>query len=261
MIVQPAFFLDLDKIAVSGQCFRWQKIGERAYRIPVSGRTLVLRQPAPNRLEAECAPEEWERLWASYLDLGADYAAYADQVDPQDNYLSAAVKAAYGVRVLRQPLWETMASFIISQNNNIPRIQKSIAALCGGDGNPFIEPQSAAALSLEALRAAGLGYRAPYLKKAALRYVKDGLSDSSTFADYGEAKAYLMSYDGVGPKVADCVCLFALGMKDAFPVDTWVKRILSAHYAEGFPLERYQGFAGVVQQWLFYYERLQSGKL
>lgn len=255
MICERVSFFDLDKIAQSGQCFRWVQTGEHAYAVPVFGRVLRLRQPAPGTVEAACSREEWETLWKPYLDLDCDYGAYQAKVDKNDAYLKAAMTAAYGVRVLRQPLWETMVSFIISQNNNIPRIKKSILTLCGGQEAAFITPEAVAAASLETLRQAGLGYRAPYLHSAALQYIKDGLDHGADFSGYGEAKAYFQSYHGIGPKVADCICLYGLGLKDAFPMDTWVKRILSRYYNGIFPLGRYEGFAGVLQQWMFYYER------
>lgn len=248
-------FFSARKIAESGQCFRWQRDGKEGYRIPAWGKVLRLKQTGPELAEIDCTPEDWKAVWSPYLDLTWDYEGCAAQIDPGDAYLLAAAQAARGVRILRQPLWETMASFIISQNNNIPRIQKSLLALCQGPEAPFPGPETVAEMSDDALRAVGLGYRVPYLRSAALRYVRDGLSDRADLGSYGEAKAYLMSYTGVGPKVADCICLYGLNHKDAFPMDTWVRRIVKEHYAGVFPLGRYQGCAGVMQQWMFCYER------
>lgn len=255
MIRETTRFFDADKIAASGQCFRWHREGAHAYSVPAWGRVLRLRQPSPDWLEADCSPEEWRTLWRPYLDLDTDYAAYAAQIDPEDAYLLAALGAAAGVRILRQPLWETVASFIISQNNNIPRIQKSLLALSGGPEAAFPQPEAVAAMTDEGLRAAGLGYRVPYLRYAALRYMRDGLEDGASLGGYGEARQYWMSYSGIGPKVADCICLYGLGYKDAFPMDTWVRRIVRLHYNGVFPLGKYEGFAGVLQQWMFCYER------
>ena len=112
-------FFDLDKIADSGQCFRWEKLGRRHYRIPAMGKLLTIYQPAPNLIEADCTLEAWDQTWQSYFDLDTDYNAIRDAIDPEDYYLRAAASEAEGIRILRQDLWETMASFIISQNNNI----------------------------------------------------------------------------------------------------------------------------------------------
>lgn len=254
-------FFDSEKIAVSGQCFRWQRLAKNRYRIPAFGQSLTLTQQEEGRIQVDCSLAQWDSLWARYFDMDGDYPAWTAAIDPTDDYLQAAAVSARGVRVLRQPLWETLASFLISQNNNIPRIQKSLRLLCKGAEEGFVSPDEIAQASPEMLREAGLGYRAPYLQAAARRYLRDGLTDGSSLGSLGEARAYLQSYQGVGPKVADCVCLYGLGLKDAFPMDVWVKRILSRHYEGVFPLMRYEGFSGVLQQWMFYYERETEGKL
>lgn len=252
-------FFDAERIAESGQCFRWQKAGEGEWLIPAHGRTLHLRELGKNILELDCSAQEWEDIWRVYFDADTDYEAIAASVDEKDTYLHRACEAARGVRVLRQPLFEVVISFIISQNNNIPRITKSIAALCGGQAAPFPGPETVAAMGEEQLRAFGTGYRAPYIKKAALKYLEDG-TEKMSFSSYGEAKAYFETFTGIGPKVADCICLFGLGKKDAFPMDTWMKRIVAREYGGIFPIGRYPESAGILQQWMFYYERLRENQ-
>ncbi len=245
-------FLDLDKIARSGQCFRWEPAGPGAYIIPAFGRSLRVRQTGINEMEADCAPAEWDAVWAAYFDWDTDYAAICERIDPADASLRAAAEAARGVRILRQELWETLISFIISQNNNIPRIKRTLKRLCERFGG-FPKPEALAGCGLDALREDGLGYRAPYLISAAAQFIADGpLPPGRAFED---DRATLMTYAGVGPKVADCVCLFGLGHKEAFPVDTWVRRVVKQRYQGRFPLERYPGCAGVMQQFLFFAER------
>ncbi|MDD3336855.1 MAG: DNA glycosylase [Eubacteriales bacterium] len=259
MIREEIPFFNAEKIARSGQCFRWQTVGDDGYTIPAFGKVLRLRQTNPWSIEADCTPNEWKQVWRPYLDLDCDYEAYGASISQQDAYLQAAFQAGWGIRVLHQSLWETMASFIISQNNNIPRIQKSLLTLCGGPEAAFVCPETVAETSEDTLRAAGLGYRAPYLQNAARRYLQDGLSDDLSIG-LGEARRYFSSYFGIGPKVADCICLYGLGLKDAFPMDVWVKRILRNHYQGVFPFGQYEGYAGVLQQWMFYYERLLEGR-
>lgn len=253
-------FFDAGRIADSGQCFRWRHIGEGVWRIPAFGRLLEIVQPAEDVLKVYCSPMEWEEIWRRYLDWDTDYEAVAAKVDPADDYLLCASNASRGIRILRQPLWETMLGFLISQNNNIPRIRKSLNTICGSEEAPFPSPGDIARMTEEQLRSCGVGYRAPYIQKAALRYMQDGLSDETVFSSYGEAKTYLQTFAGIGPKVADCICLFALGMKDAFPMDTWMKRIVAVHYDGIFPLYRYPGCAGILQQWMFYYERQKGNQ-
>ena len=249
--------LNLDKIAASGQCFRWRRVGEQAYEIPLGESVLRIARRAQGVFDVDCDEAAWQRLWSPYFDLESDYGAYLASIDLTDEYLRAAAKAGEGIRILRQPLWETTASFIVSQNNNIPRIQGILRRLCGG-GDAFPEPARVAAMSEEGLRALGLGYRAAYLREAARRFVEERPETTRPPCAYGEDRAWLQGFLGIGPKVADCICLYGLGHKEAFPMDVWMKRIVREHYAGCFPLWRYQGFAGVLQQYLFYYERLHA---
>ena len=156
-------------------------------------------------------------------------------------------------------------TFIISQQNNIPRIQKCVDALCGEFGSEaenfhgntyrlFPGPETVASATEERLREMGLGYRAPYIVKTARMVCEKEVDlDRLPALGYEEAKAELLKLCGVGTKVADCICLFALHHIEAFPIDTHIKAMLK-RYPEGFPFERYQGFAGVLQQYAFYYE-------
>ncbi|MEG1776171.1 MAG: DNA glycosylase [Clostridia bacterium] len=247
-------FLNLQKTADSGQCFLWERMGEQAYRIRHAAHTLTIRQLPRGLFEMDCTPEEWESIWSPYFDLGVDYGAYCAGIDPADAYLRAAARSARGIRILRQELWETMVCFLVSQNNNIPRIKGTLNRLCALYGG-FPSPQQLARAGRAELEGCGLGYRAAYLPAAAAQYLRDCEAAPARAACWEDARAYLQTYAGIGPKVAECICLFGLGHKAAFPVDTWVKRILAAHYAEGFPAERYPGFQGVLQQFMFYYER------
>ncbi|MCI8814441.1 MAG: 8-oxoguanine DNA glycosylase, partial [Lachnospiraceae bacterium] len=177
----------------------------------------------------------------------------------------AAARLGGGIRILRQELWEMIVTFIISQRNNIPRIRKCVAALCREFGEKGVDfrgkvydmfptPLALAQASEETLRGCGLGYRAPYIQKTA-RMVRDGQVnlDDLFSMDYAGAKVQLLKLCGVGEKVADCISLFALHNIEAFPVDTHIQDTLK-RYPDGFPFERYAGFAGILQQYAFYYE-------
>jgi N-glycosylase/DNA lyase len=256
-------FIDLDKIADSGQCFRWEKTGSGSYVIPSGRNTLIVRQAAPDTIEADCSPEEWKRYWATYFDAGTDYEAIVKSIDPSDSYLTAAAEAAHGIRILKQEPWETIASFIISQNNNIPRIKASIQKLCAVFGH-FPSASDIILCSPKVLSKLGLGYRDEYLWKAAMEYIDEEPSFLDGWFEpdrqrhgttYEEERAYFLTYKGIGEKVADCICLYGYGHKEAFPMDVWMKRIVVQHYRGSFPVEKYQPYAGVMQQFMFYYER------
>jgi len=247
-------WLDLKKIAESGQCFCWRLIGDGTYEVSSLGRKLAARQLSPDCIEASCDADEWRDIWSGYFDMGSDYAAYEASIDPDDEYLLAAANAAHGLRLLRQDFWETLVSFIVSQNNNIPRITGILNRLCVMcDGFP--NPTQLAALSVDELTKCGVGYRAPYLIAAAIKYIDDKPETFLSQYSYNEAKAYLMGYHGIGPKVADCVCLYGLGHREAFPRDVWVKRIEREHYDGCFPEFKYPECAGVLQLFMFWYER------
>ena len=247
--------VDLAQIAASGQCFRMAPIENGRWLVPMGGRIAVARQADASRIELS-ADKEDDAFWNAarrYFDADTSYLEAIQAIDPADTYLRAAAEAGRGIRILRQPLFETLISFIVSQNNNIPRIRTIIAKLCGGADQPFPMPQKLAAWTEDELRAVGLGYRAPYVRDAARRFDEHEEARLSAM-NYEEAKESLMTYSGIGPKVADCVCLFALGHKEAFPRDVWVKRILARHYPNGFA-QMDSPFAGVYQQYMFAYER------
>lgn len=254
--------LELDQIAASGQCFTWERLDGHAWRIPAGEHCLHARQEG-ERLILSCTREEFEEFWRHYFDIDTDYGALKAAVDPADRYLSAAVAHGGGIRVLRQDFWEVLVSFLISQNNNITRITRSMALLrekygkdCGAF-RAFPRPEALSGASEADVQALGLGYRAKYLVRLAGELSAGGLADlERTLAGCGdeEAEKVLMGFYGVGKKVADCVCLFGLHRADFFPVDTHIRQIFEQRYPQGFPYERYRGYLGIVQQYLFYYD-------
>ena len=260
---------DLDQIARSGQCFRFRPLGERHYALVAGGRYLEVSQQGQT-VRFDCPEDEFEAVWRPYFDLDADYGRYKSAVAKRDKYLQSAVAAAGGLRILRQELWETIVCFIISQQNNIARITKCVKNLCLLFGetcynkskqvyNAFPSAERLAACTADELAPIRLGYRAKYIVAAA-RQVASGEVDLDAVRrmDYAHAKAELMRLTGVGVKVAECICLFALHHIDAFPIDTHIRQMLDAHYPKGFPLRRYRGFAGVMQQYAFYYELVKD---
>lgn len=260
---------DLDQIARSGQCFRFRPLGERHYALVAGGRYLEVSQQGQT-VRFDCPEDEFEAVWRPYFDLDADYGRYKSAVAKRDKYLQSAVAAGGGLRILQQELWETIVCFIISQQNNIARITKCVENLCLLFGetcynkskqvyNAFPSAERLAACTADELAPIRLGYRAKYIVAAA-RQVASGEVDLDAVRrmDYAHAKAELMRLTGVGVKVAECICLFALHHIDAFPIDTHIRQMLDAHYPKGFPLRRYRGFAGVMQQYAFYYELVKD---
>ncbi len=255
----------LCQIAASGQCFRMEPFRDGSYTVIARDKYLKAFQEGP-RVTLDCAKEDFEAFWRRYFDLDTDYGAFISAIDENDSYLRAAAKFGSGIRILRQDIWETIVTFIISQQNNIPRIKKCIANICSKYGEQktapsgevyraFPRPEALAPLAEDALMGCNLGYRSKYVVRTA-REVDSGRFDPYALYSFGYEKAReaLLRLCGVGGKVADCICLFALHSIDAFPIDTHIKQVLAKQYVDGFPFERYKGFAGVLQQYMFFYD-------
>ncbi len=261
--------LDLKQIADSGQCFRWNEIEADRYGLIAFGKYLEITQ-CGDRFVFDCSDDEFEQVWKPYLDLNTDYEALMRLTpDKADLFMAEAFKYGSGIRILRQDFFETLISFIISQNNNIPRIRKNIEGLCErfGDkvftegelkGYSFPKPEVLASQTLESLAGLGLGYRDKYIISAANWYLteKDGLCKtlmSDICAD--EKRKILKSILGVGDKVANCIILFGLYGLDCCPIDTWIKKLISEDYNGVKPAWMDSPYAGLYQQYAFYYKR------
>lgn len=264
--------LDLKKIFDSGQCFRWQCIGEDAWRIPSSGKVLEVRQTAPDTAAFFCSEEEFEGFWKKYFDLGTDYDRISEMIDPEDCFLSEAAAAGRGIRILSQDPWETLVTFIISQRKSIPAIRTCVAKLCGacsrtgngrgGDTESSMRQFPSPEAVLEAgkngrLDTCSLGYRLPYVISAA-----ETVSGNEDFSmahlarlDDGALLQKLMQLKGVGIKVAKCTMLFGFHRLDTFPVDVWIGRALENEYGGNFDFRRYSPYGGVIQQYIFAWYR------
>ncbi len=261
----PCF--DLRQIAESGQCFRLTSAGEE-WRLVALGRFLRLKQEG-DRVRFYCSQEEFDRVWKQYFDLDTDYPSFVSAPPPSDGYLCRAAGYGCGIRILRQDPWETLVTFLISQRKSIPAIRGAVEALCGRYGKPirrgkgayraFPSPQALARCSREDLAACSLGYRVPYVLDAAQR-VSRGSPDLSALSGLDDESllAALTEIRGVGPKVAACTALFGYHRLGLFPRDVWINRVLEEQYRGDLDLSRYRGFAGVIQQYLFYYARSEK---
>lgn len=278
---------DLQQIADSGQCFRMNRIAEHHYSVISGERYLEIAQSG-SAFTFHC-PDEAFPFWQHYFDLKTDYSVFAAAIPKKDQYLREAAGAGSGIRILYQEPWEMILTFILSQQKTIPKIKEAVEALCRGYGTPiqadsqrtyYAFPSAAQlhAATLEDLKALKLGYRAKYILKVCGDCI-EGTLDLNHLSGlrYSEAMVYLTGFYGIGTKVANCICLFGLHHVEAFPVDTWIEQILLAHYYkkkyDTLPKNRlcqaiiednfgrYKGYAGVMQQYLFYYERLCRDKL
>lgn len=304
-----------DQIFDCGQCFRWEKLQreeenlqgeiEKHHGKMKKTKLGVWRGVAAGRVAKVVYEEETLTLrieelqakdeqglavidfWWNYFDLSRDYGDIKRQISEGDTVMAKASAYGEGIRILRQDFWETLISFIISQNNNIPRIKKCINVLaetlgerielraetttaCGDSArkkspskgdykelpNYYSLPEAKvlAAATMEDLAGCSLGYRDKYLIEAAKQYVESDL-------EFGSADE-LQSFCGVGPKVANCVALFGLGLVDSFPIDVWMRRVMNQLYGieekdlkamKKYAEEHFSPYGGIAQQYLFYY--------
>lgn len=265
--------LSLAQTLCCGQCFRWEALPGGLWRGVAAGRAVLLWESADGQLlclgQGGYVPEDEPDFWRRYLALDVDYAALQRVFRAAHPRLGACIDAAPGIRVLRQPFFETLETFLISQNNNIPRIRGIVARLCEAFGTPLGGGLYAfpAAERLAGCREADLaclraGWRASYLLDAAQRTASGELCESELRAmDTARARALLMQTRGVGPKVADCTLLYGLGHWDAYPVDVWMRRADRAlftgrvHDAGRYLNRRTQNCAGIAQQYIFAWAR------
>ena len=260
---------DIAQIFDCGQCFRFGKHPDKTdtYCGVAFGRYLEIMQ---NNAEVtfNCDEDTYKNLWHSFLDLDNNYSLYIDSFK-DDSVLYEASLFSSGIRLLKQDPWETLCSFIISQNNNIPRIKgiienmsKAFGERFEQDGNDFYSFPTAKALfeaGEEKIFALKTGFRAKYIYDAASKIVSGEIDLDSIFdMNLEEAMQTLIKIKGVGPKVACCVLLFGFSKYDAFPIDVWVKKILSNYYSDGISSHLSGKHAGIAQQYLFYYERCKN---
>lgn len=241
-------------------------IGRRIVRLAQEGRGIRLISPET----AEVREALRRYLGVVPRDAHPRRAEAALAADP---VLARMLPYTAGISLLAQDPWEVLVSFIVSQNNNIPKIMRSIEGLARALGEPlddglsaFPSPERLAAAPMRTLAACALGYRAPYVRAAA-RLVADGRLDLAALSrlDYLAARQLLLDVPGVGEKVGDCVLLFGLGHRAAFPIDVWVRRAVERLYFRGrrrrlrdiqaFARERFGPLAGYAQQHLFAYAR------
>lgn len=248
MIIEKPKNFNLDQIYASGQCFRWEHISDT-----LQGYIISILDNEIRIIEGNCKIY-FQNGYAvdikKYFDYETNYLEIETEVyHTHDKYLIKCYEHSKGIRILRQNLWEVLITFIISQNNNIPRIKKSVNALCSGSHFP-----TPAELMEMDLSNKGLGYRDKYIKDACKHFMNPRYVELLYSKDHEIVKDALKDICGVGDKVADCVRLFGLHHLEAFPIDTHIKQVIDREYGGKMPDWVYSKYAGVFQQYIFYYE-------
>ena len=265
--------LSLAQTLDCGQCFRWQMQPDGSWTGVVEGQAVRVQEAPGDRLVltglAGDAPDE--AFWARYFASDLDYPALLERMQAAHKGLACCIGCAPGIRVLRQPFFETLITFLISQNNNIPRIKGIVDRLCRGLGQPlddsgnfytFPTPQRLAPLAEEDLAFLRAGWRSGYILDAARRVAGGELAEEQLQAlPLDQARAKLMEVKGVGPKVADCTLLYGLGRWEAYPIDVWIRRADQTLFTRrvknpaAYLNRKTGGYAGIAQQYIFAWAR------
>ena len=264
-----------------GQCFRWDEENDKSYT-GIVGRNVVNVKEVENKvIFSSFGVDNLKELVQSYFDLDRDYEKIKEELSKVDKYLAKSIEYGNGIRILNQDLWETIISFIISANNNIPRIKGIINRLSQKYGEkiewrgkeyytfPTVEELSKA--SVEDLRSLGLGFRDIRVYETTHKILSKevDLEKLHNEADTEKVRNILLTLSGVGPKVADCILLFStLKRFDVFPIDVWVRKVMNELYIknedefkkkkkeiERLAKEKYGNLEGIAQQYLFFWKR------
>ncbi len=263
----------LEDTFLCGQCFRWKKDNDGVFYGVVENHAVKMYYFDENTIYVESSNPDLI-YWSRYLSFSTDYNII-EEAFKGDEALARCQKEGQGVRILHQDLWETLVSFIISANNNIPRISKIIEKMCelfgeeiDFDGKKFYgfpSPQRLASLSLSDLAPIKAGFRDKYILDAAQKVALGEIDlEKIKLMSDEDAKKELMKIKGVGSKVADCILLFALSRYKTFPKDVWIKRIMEEEYGvsekeiDSFVAEKFGNYAGIAQQYLYYYHAIKK---
>lgn len=258
-----------------GQCFRWNEEADGSFTGVAHDRVVNIKSEDNKIIIDNTNLDDFENIWKNYLDLETDYDEIKRTLSKDDKAMTDAINFGSGLKILNQDIYECLISFILSTQNGIPRIKKIIEHMSRLFGKPieyngktyytFPDVEKLSSLTEKDFEPVKAGYRAAYILSCA-RAVKNGDIVLNTLMDmpYDEARENLLKLTGVGPKVANCVLLFSLKKREAFPVDVWVERVMKYFYVDekatvkeifDYGMKKFGNLGGFAQQYLFYYAR------
>lgn len=280
VIIKDVKNFELKHIFECGQCFRWNAEKSGSFIGVAFGKVIEVEKVEKDVVIHNTNVEEFNDIWENYFDLKREYGPIKEELG-KDPLLNSSVEFGHGIRLLQQDPFELIVSFIISANNRIPMIKKAIDKISekwgttveykGRSYHAFPTPKQLSFASLEELEACGTGFRAKYIKDTVDKINKGeySIEDIKAQSDDG-CHEMLQNFNGIGPKVADCIMLFSMGKYSAFPVDVWVKRAMQHFYLapdvslkkiRDFGRDKFGELSGFAQQYLFYYARENNIKV
>lgn len=272
---------NLTHIFECGQCFRWNKNKDMSYTGIVGKNVINISKINNDVYVKSFGEDDLETLFNTYFDMNTDYEKIKNKLRKIDRFMEESIKYGDGIRLLNQDLWETIISFIISANNNIPRIKGIIERICKRYGNKIVwndieyysfpTPEQLGKANIQDLRILGLGFRDVRVYETT-KMVINGEIDFDKLhkeKDTQIVRDELLKLPGVGPKVGDCILLFStLKRLDVFPIDVWVRRVMNELYIHNedenkvnkklvlkIANEKFGNLCGIAQQYLFYWKR------
>ena len=288
VIIKGVKNFNIKQILECGQCFRWQRVTDTDYIVVSNRRVIEITQEDDQVIIHNTNMDDFKNIWENYFDLNTEYGPLKEELS-KDDLLKQAIEFGYGIRLLNQDPFEMVISFIISARNSIPSIMKTIKKISEKFGDKieykgevyhaFPTPEQLKKATLEDIQETGASFRSKYIIDTiyninrALEAKKSGkLTDELKMYDLvyimslptDECHIALQAFKGVGAKVADCIMLFSMGKKSAFPVDVWIKRAMIHFYVAPdvslnkirvFGREKFGELSGLAQQYLFYYAR------
>lgn len=266
-----------------GQCFRWNLEQDNSYTGVVGRNVLNLKKEQNNIIIKGIGKDNIEDVCTTYFDLNTDYEKIKENLSQIDEHMKKSITYGEGIRILDQDIWEALISFIISANNNIPRIKGIIERISQKYGQEiewkgkkyytFPSPEELSKASTEDLRKLGLGFRDKRVFETTRMIANHeiDLQALKKIEDANLVREELLKFPGVGPKVADCIMLFSMKKYEVFPIDVWVKRVMTELYFYVQPGEvkvnpnnqkilefaqnKFGSLAGLAQQYLFFWRR------
>lgn len=258
---------DLKNTFECGQCFRWNENADGSYSGIVGNKYTEIFRDGEFIVIANANESDYQNIWERYFDLNVCYDDIKRELVSLDSRLKRAVDSIDGIRILNQNPWETLCSFIISQNNNIPRIKGIVERLCEnfgeniGNGYTFPSAEKIAALDVNDLAPLRAGFRARYITDAAEKVASGEVNlDNMRENPIEDCRKELMKITGVGAKVAECTLLYGFHRLEAFPIDVWMKKALATLFS-GVSPDSLGQYAGIAQQYIFHYSRMNPALL
>ena len=279
-ILENVNSFNLKNIFECGQCFRWNKEADESYTGVFENNVINVKEENNRIVFNGICNSKITEIVTNYFDLNRDYTKIKSELSKIDAYMLNSIKYGSGIRILNQNLWETIISFIISANNNIPRIKGIIERLSKNYGNEIIwngkkyytfpTPEQLRNVSVEEYRNLGLGFRDIRVYETTQMVLNKKVDlEKLAVKETENAREELLKLSGIGPKVADCILLFStLKRFEVFPIDVWVRRVMNDLYIKNedekkvskkqileIANKKYGNLAGIAQQYLFYWRR------